>query len=1152
MNRKSFARVGYCFVVASCALMLSLPAAAQFNATIQGTVTDPSGAVVAGATVTATNQGTGVPKTAKTTADGFYRIAGLPPGVYTVTVEAASFATRTDRDVQVQAEEPRGWNVQLAAAATSQTVEVNATGAVELQTENANISGSLTAQQVEDLPTFDRDPYELLRLTPGVFGDDARSPNGAAVNLPNTTGPGGSNVSIYQTENQVNVSADGQRISSNSYLIDGVSVNSQTWGGAAVVTPSQDSVKEIRVVASPYDAQLGRNSGATVEVVTQNGTNRIHGGAFFQYQDPGLNAYNGYPGPPSLKAKTTRVNDKWRQYGAHAGGPIIKDRLFWFFNWEGLHSNNTTVSTPTYIFTPQFYSLVHSARPGTFADVIASVPNGQARTFNVLAPSCAVFAAANWPCQIVGNGLDIGSPYQTNGTYVPVFSGNPAAQAGGGLDGVPDIEQVQLNQPAIAKPNQFTARVDFNITSKHQITWSGILMRGNNTGPAEGTIPAPAYDLTYAPRNGATTLAWIWTVSPTMLNDARVNGTRWAYNTLSGTGINWGIPSVYIQNMPGPVGNINLSPTQQATQPASFAENTYEAVDTVTKVFGRHALRFGGEYTREQNNDNQIGQSRPAYAFATPWNFVNNAPIFEGVNVNPTSGAFSTGQFYYRSYDFGLFVQDDIKVTPNFTANLGLRYEFFSPISEANNKLTNLFPTSDPTLGLVNASVKPVSEYYRPTKRAFSPRLGFAWSPGTHSNMVIRAGFGIAYDRVPEALLTPSRQNPPFAANFGLCCGTAPTEFGKPFDNGLILLSTSSTGITGYTVSPQITTQMPLGPNNLPTGAAGPCCGSISIWGAPQYFPQPMAMLYSLDVQDRLPWRLIGTVGYQGSQTRHEIRIINENFIYAKVNPAVNAAFFPTPDVTGNFNALLANLQRNFGGWQFGANYRWSRSMDELSYSGPGFVTNQTYPQNNLLNYGPSDYDAKHYANFSTVYEVPWFKHTSGIANELLSGWQISGIYTFHTGFPWTPVTFQSCLPVASQCLSPYRPSGILQAPVYSSSFHALTTPGVNFPGSCGGTKVQSCGALYFNQAPGLPIIGRNSFRGPNYRSVDAALGKAFHITEHSSIDLRAIAYNVFNLTNLQPFQFGSSNTNIGDPNFGLSPGSTAGRVLQLQARLRF
>jgi len=1135
-----------------CTMLLGVPVAAQFNATIQGTVTDPSGAVVAGATVTATNQATDVARSTQTTGEGFYRIAGLPPGVYSVTVKAGTFTDHTDRDIQVQAEEPRGWNVQLAAAGTTQTVEVTASGVAELQTENAQVSGNLTSQEVQNLPTINRDPYELLRLTPGVFGDGARSPNGGAVNLPNTTGPGGSNLSIYQTENQVNISAVGQRISSNSYLIDGVSVNSQTWGGASVVTPSQDSVKEIHVVSTPYDASLGRNSGATVEVVSQNGTNHIHGGAFFQYQDPSLNAFNGYTGPPSLKAKPTRVNNKWRQYGAHAGGPIIKDRLFWFFNWEGLHSNNTTVSAPSYIFTPQFYSLIHSVRPGTFADTIASVPNGQARVFNVLTPSCAVFTAAHWPCQVVGNGLDIGSPYQTNGTYVPVFSGNPAAQAGGGLDNIPDVEQVQLNQPATSTPNQFTGRVDFNVTSKHLLTWSGILMRGNNTGPAEGTIPAPAYDLSYTPHNGATMLAWVWTISPTMLNDARVNATRWAYNTLNSTSINWGIPYVFVQNMPGAVGNINLTPTQSANQPASFAENTYQAVDTLEKVIGRQALRFGGEYTREQNNDNLIGANRPAYAFATPWNLVNNAPIFEGVNVNPVTGTFSTGQFYYRTYDFGLFVQDDIKVEPNLTVNLGLRYEFFSPIGEKNGRLTNLFPTSDPTNGLVNASVQTVSEYYQPTKKAFSPRLGLAWTPGSQTKLVIRTGFGIAYDRVPAALLTPSRQNPPFAANFGLCCGTAPTEFGKPFDNGLIVLSTSSTGINGYTVSPLITAQMPLGPNNLPTGAAGPCCGSISIWGAPQHFPQPMAMLYSLDVQDQLPWRLIGSVGYQGSQTRHEIRIVNQNFIFAKTNPAINAAFFPTPDVTGNFNALLLNLQRNFGGWQFATNYRWSKSMDELSYSGPGFVTNQTFPQNNALNYGPSDYDATHYVNFSTVYQMPRFKHSSGILNALLSGWEISGIFTYHSGFPWTPVTFQSCLPVASQCLSPYRPSGILQTPVYSNSFSALTTPGVNFPGNCGGATVQSCGGLYFNQTPGTPVIGRNSFRGPNYRSADAAVGKAFRITEATSIDLRAVAYNVFNVTNLQPFQFGASNTNIADPNFGLALGSTAGRVLQLQARLRF
>jgi hypothetical protein len=414
---------------------------------------------------------------------------------------------------------------------------------------------------------------------------------------------------------------------------------------------------------------------------------------------------------------------------------------------------------------------------------------------------------------------------------------------------------------------------------------------------------------------------------------------------------------------------------------------------------------------------------------------------------------------------------------------------------------------------------------------------------------VFRGGFGIAYNRVAESLLVNSRQNPPFAANFGLCCGTASTEFGTPYDNNLIVLSTSTNSVYGYQVSPNITTLMPLGSNNLPT--AGAQFGSVQLYGAPQNFPTPRAYLWQLQMQKEFPWSFVFELGYQGSATRHEIRLVNQNFIYTAGNPAINGAFFATPDVKGNYDGLVANLHRSVRNLQFAVNYRWSKSMDELSYGGPGFVTNQTWPQSNILNYGPSDYDATHVFNVSVVYDTPWFKNSKTFAGRTLGGWILSGIFAYNSGLPWTPVTYQNCIPLgASQCLSPYRPTSILQPAVYSNSFYALTHPGTNFPGG---------GAAYFGQAAKdangnalPPAIGRNSFRGPSYRDVDLSIGKSFGITEGARLDLRMNAINALNLVNLAPFQFGAGNTNVGDPTFGVATGAPAGRVLQLEARFQF
>lgn len=256
-------------------LALAVPVRAQFKASIQGTVQDPTGAVVPGATITVLNQETGVTTKTVSSNEGFYRVGALPPGRYTVAVEAASFQKSVTKDLLVNAETARGFDVSLKPGAAAETVTVTET-ASGVQTENGNISGNISSQQVQRLPQTGRDPYNLVRLTPGVFGDAARTANGQAMNLPSQVGPGGSNSQIFQTENQVQVIANGQRVSANSVQLDGVSVNSLGQGGAAVITPSIESVKEVVVVTNSYSAEDGRNSGAQIKVISQNGTNTMH------------------------------------------------------------------------------------------------------------------------------------------------------------------------------------------------------------------------------------------------------------------------------------------------------------------------------------------------------------------------------------------------------------------------------------------------------------------------------------------------------------------------------------------------------------------------------------------------------------------------------------------------------------------------------------------------------------------------------------------------------------------------------------------------------------------------------------------------------------------------------------------------------------
>ena len=320
-----------------CKLLLSVllslcatSAYAQFGASIQGTVVDSSGGAVVGATVTVTNPDTGISKPPVTADTGFYRVSALVPGKYTISVEAAGFKKEVTKGVFVSAEELTGHDIVLQPGAVTDSVTVSG-DAITLNSENANVAGSISAQDIQRLPEVGRDPYELLRLAPGVLGDNAR---GGATNnatfLPGTEQLGGaSNTGIFQTENQPQISANGQRVSSNNYEIDGVSVNSLGLGGAAVVTPSQESVKEIKVITSTYSAEDGRNSGAQIKVISQNGTNQFHGSGVVLFDDKGLNAFNKFYGPTNIPASMLTCQDKAKVFARRCPERVdAKQRLF--------------------------------------------------------------------------------------------------------------------------------------------------------------------------------------------------------------------------------------------------------------------------------------------------------------------------------------------------------------------------------------------------------------------------------------------------------------------------------------------------------------------------------------------------------------------------------------------------------------------------------------------------------------------------------------------------------------------------------------------------------------------------------------------------------------------------------------------------------
>src|SRR5690349_8138877 len=455
-------------------LFAMITAHAQFRAGVQGTISDSNGALVPDAKVTLKDLETGKIQETNSSGEGFYRISGLAPGKYELTVEKAGYKKSLAENVTVNAEIVQGIDVILETGEITATVTVADAATQQLETENANINKAITTNEVKRLPQVGRDPYELARLTPGVFGDAGRGPNGNASGLPNSPGPGGSASSIFQTENQVQITANGQRISANSFQIDGVSVNGLTHGGAAVVTPNQESVKEIQVSSTTYSAEDGRNSGAQIKVVSQNGSNDFHGSAFLKYDSPKLNAFNKYPNDFG-RGRTERVERFFRQFGGSIGGPLYvphfgeggpvvhggRNRAWFFFSYEALRENTTTPSTQ-YVETAQFRQAIIASRPGGVTAAILGSTGVQPRIAAVITPSCNDILSS-FPCQVVGGGLDIGSPSGALGQYVPL-----GAPGGGGLDGIPDLQKVVIAAPTTKRPKQYNARVDFSPSTSNQ------------------------------------------------------------------------------------------------------------------------------------------------------------------------------------------------------------------------------------------------------------------------------------------------------------------------------------------------------------------------------------------------------------------------------------------------------------------------------------------------------------------------------------------------------------------------------------------------------------------------------------------------------------------------------------------------------------
>jgi hypothetical protein len=1169
MNKRILALIRF----AGIALLLAggVGARAQFNASLSGTVVDATQAVIPGATVTIVNDGTQVTKTATSGDAGTFQFNELPPGSYTLSVTAKGFQQNTVSNVEVAAETPRNLNVTLKPGSESQTVTVNADMAPLLQSSDASIGTTIDSAEIDRLPIFGSDPYELLRTAPGISGDGARSGSGTAVFLPNGAGPGGSNSGIFQTENQVQISADGQRVADNNYMIDGVSVDSLTHGGSAVVTPNQEAVGQMTIVSTSYDASLGRNTGAQIQVVTKSGTNSLHGSAFFLYDEPGFNQYNKYGGP-APGTPTVRNDNEQRTWAGSLGGPIVKNKLFFFSSFEEYKLKDPSYTTG-YVETPQFRAAVVANRAGGVSERIVANPAVLPRVLAILTPICTGFRTyvttiagpygtngATVPagttaqaCQVVNGGLDVGSLTAGGATQLGVFPtgntayGAPAQDVGAGFDGVADLENAQLYIPSQSRGDQYNARVDWQFTPKDLVAGSIYLTKLDNLGASAAAGSRPMGDVPFKPQNSAATLIYIHTFSASWVNELRGNATRFADNALSdgGNTVNYGIPYDNVQDYPLA---LQYGVYATNTTPANFAENTYEVRDMVDHTMGAHTIRAGVEMRFEQDNDNLYGYERPTYAFDGLWSFANDASVYEAVAANPATGGPANSQRYFRSEDYAAFVQHDWKVTPNLTINTGLRWEEFTPLANKGSMIN--YPVLGPA-GTELSAMKLVlrNHLWNFQHNNWGPKVGFAYTPAFLNNkVVVRGGYALAYNHLDIALFNNALEDGPGIANFGLCCGGPGNTAGIQYTLG------TSNSPASYPANPALK-------ETLNANGFSGCC--VEVYGALPNLKYPSTDLYSLEIQRSMGAATTVTLGYAGASGHHYARLVDQNFLYNQANTPVYAAYFAQTDSVANYNALNVQVRRPMrNNVAYSFVYTYAKSMDQVSNGDyADGSANQTNPANNASEYGPSDYDLKHRIVATGLYQTPTFHTHNEVANALVNGFQVNATYTWHTGFPWTPVTTNlQTVPFQGGAATQnvVRPIGYNGQAGSSCSNSAFET-GSNFSNRFQGTTNVG-GANYFTTIlppTGVykPGIGRNSFRGPCYQDVDLSLAKEFAIElgdHHTLLRIQANMYNAFNELQLQPIGNNSGGSNIASAYFGYAQAADSGRVIEVLGRFQF
>jgi len=1151
----------------------ALSAQAQFRTSIQGVVTDPQGALIPDATLTLTNQSTNQTVVRTSNEAGVFNFNALPADRFNLVIEKQGFKKKLLNDLQLIPEQPNSLNVQMELGATAETVTVNAALAPLIDTQTAASGTTISSNEIEHMPSFGRDVFQLTQLAPGVVSDGARSGSGDTFNNPGNQGPGGttSSTGIFGIENGPQANSNGGQYETNSITVDGISTVSAVWGGTTVITPNEDSIGNVRIVTNSYDAENDRFSGAQTKITSKSGTNEYHGSLFFAAHRPGLNAYQRYNGPGFYASGATtpaekgllRNSDRFNQFGGSVGAPFWKNKLFGFFAYETIRSNSSLTGTGWYD-TADFDGLAPS---GSIASQYLTFAGAGVKSTGIINVTCAEIGLVEGvTCNTIsGKGLNIGSPMAgTLGTQDLGWVNATTPGVGGGLSTVADIADYATVNPTTKVEAQYNGRLDAEITAKDHATFAIYWVPQTVTNYNGG---ARTYNVFHHESiNDAFTLVWNHTFSPTLLNEARANAGGWRYNEIaSNPQAPVGLPQASVSAIGSP--SISLNQFGSALG-SDLNQWTFGYKDVATKIAGRHTIKFGGELTRLHYLNNPVG--RPTYTFFNVWDFLNDAPKQEQGSFDTVTGLPGGSRADNRENILGFFVQDDFKLTPNLTINMGLRYQYFGSLYSKQNNLSVVeFGTGSDYLTGIN--MRQGGHLWTPQKGNFGPQFGFNWVPPMlNSKLVVRGGYGLNYNQEEIAISANSNFNPPGTGYYNFNSNT-PDSINA---NILYGISSSATSLYGFASNPNTITSY--NSNHLPVA------GSASVTAFPSHLPTAYSHHFSLQTEYDLGHQFVASLGYEGSTSRHLISQYLANAVAAlqgvALNPLVtNVQVFGNGESSNN-NMMMASLKHQYSQhFSAEAQFTWARSMD--FNSGPYQI--DPYPNNPYYAYGRSDFDIGKSFKLFGVWQPVIFRGDLNWLEKAVGGWTVSGIMNIHSGFGWTPTYSTSTLYYNGSWYGTLRPN-YKGGGGHSTSNDAFKSgPGVgngknkNFPDIL--TDVVTGTASYSNKyfemqdysaalagssfpgtsagAAPVPGLARNSFAGPGYKNVDLSLSKGFGLPkfpvlgENAKLEIRADAFNLFNFLNFSP---SSVSNNITASNFGQASTALGARTIDMQVRFSF